>query len=150
MNEIRVLLRPPTDRGRLYPRYVAEAHTLAVESRVARQWPYGINVDAMLICDLDEDRVLANLDLHYDRRLWPRDARVRWPELAPASDLVFEEATARQKNFGSRVDVTTDSTRRIVDIRVDSHEVNGMAALSDDCVVLLHDSNLAGFVVRVA
>jgi hypothetical protein len=73
MSSIKVSVPPPTEAGRLYPRYVKDARILAVESTVARPWPFGVNIDGTRICDLDEWRVLANFDVHWPRSRWKRE-----------------------------------------------------------------------------
>lgn len=64
MTGIVVVTAPPTIAGRLYPRYVEDAGILAVQSKVMRPWPFGVDIDGRIVFDLDADRTLANFDLH--------------------------------------------------------------------------------------
>ena len=149
MSGIQVSVRPPTNAGRLYTHYDSKAHVLVAGSRETRRWPYGINVDAMLICDLDDERVLANFDLHYDRDRWPTAPDVRWPESARAADLVFDEESVAKKNFPGPVEVRSNQTRSVVEIRLDPRDADETVALSDGCVALLREHELVGFVVKI-
>jgi hypothetical protein len=146
---IRLRFVAPTSRGRLRPRYDARAHILALASSVKRPWPYSINVDAMLICDVDAQRVLAHVDLHYDRARWPRDATVTWPGPAPAADVIFESDALEAQSFPLPVDVRSDPTDRIVSIRVGDCDPDELHALSDDCIAQARNDELVGFVVRL-
>src|SRR5262245_54257999 len=96
---IKVLVRSPSKRGRLYPRYDKEAGILAVESRDPRPWPYGVNIDGSLVFDADGDGLLANFDLHVRADLWQRtSARILvWPPDVKTGDIVFPEETLRTK-----------------------------------------------------
>jgi hypothetical protein len=107
-----------TEAGRLYPRYDDESGIVVAESRVVRDWPYGIDVDGSLICDLDEHHVLANVDLHIPRPHWSRDESVRWPTARASGDLVFLEATVRTKSFGNSVKAISDPAGRVLEIRI--------------------------------
>ena len=75
MGSIKVSVLPPTEAGRLYPRYVKVAHLLSVKSRIARPWPFGVGLNGGMIFDLDERRVLANFELHEMRSMWKREDR---------------------------------------------------------------------------
>ena len=73
---------------------------MAVESRVARPWPFGVNIDGVLVCDLDDWRVLANFDLYIPRRRWKTErAGEETPKIAPPGDLAFTPETVKTKSF---------------------------------------------------
>jgi hypothetical protein len=76
MKGITVLVQKATEGGRLYPRYDRESGILAVESEQPRPWPYGMDIDGCLVFDVDEQRILANFDLHVGMSLWRRDLEV--------------------------------------------------------------------------
>lgn len=138
-----------TEAGRLYPRYDDESGIVAVESRVARDWPYGIDVGGSLICDLDTDHVLANFDLHIPRQHWSRGESVRWPNAQQAGNLVFQEATVRTKSFDATVEAIADPALRLLEIRIGDMEPHEAWALSETCVALASGDELAGFVLKL-
>lgn len=59
MTGIVVVTAPPTIAGRLYPRYVEGAGILAVQSKVMRPWPFGVDIDGRIVFDLDAERTVA-------------------------------------------------------------------------------------------
>src|SRR5947208_2842602 len=96
---IRVLVQPPTKRGRLYPRYDEDAGILVLESREPRALPYGLDIDGVIVFDIDESRVLANLDLHIRADLWERASTAFWPNEVNSGDLAFPDETLKTKSF---------------------------------------------------
>lgn len=147
MSGIHVDFTPPTAAGRLYPRYDVEAGIVAVESRIARPWPYGVDVDGTLICDLDEDRVLANFDLLVPVESWSEAGGLHWPIRAREVDLVFDTDTVERKSFSSPVEAFTDPDRRLLDIRIGTVEPQEAWVLSEGCVALTRGDELVGFIV---
>jgi hypothetical protein len=97
---------------------------------------------------LDQDGVLANIDLHALSDRWSRVARVPWPNDAEAADLVFDAETISAKGFGVPVDARSDPEGRLLEIRVGTLEHTAAWTLSPECVALVHDNDLVGFVVR--
>lgn len=144
MSAIKIATRPPTSAGRLYPRYERGAKLIALESRVARRWPHGVNVDGTLVFDLDEERVLANLDIHVPRDQWMENRDVAWPGPASKADIVFDEATVETKAFTLPVEVLTDSGRRVVEVVIGARGPAERWELSESCYALTRGDALVG------
>jgi hypothetical protein len=145
---IMVSVAPPSDRGRLYPRYVEDAGILAVESKVKRPWPFGVDLDARIIFDLDEQRVLANFDLHWRKSRWKRDIGVEPLPSAPPGDLVFALETISAKSFSLPMQVRINPQSRVLRIEFGMNRPDRSVALSDSCIAFLSASELIGFAIE--
>ena len=148
VSAIRVYIGPPTKAGRLYPRYDKESGILAVESSVAREWRYGLDIDGRLVFDLDNDRLLANFDLHIPKERWVRDLALSWPATVPLGNLIFTSETIAQQSVHSSLRVRSDPNLQQVQIDIGSNEADAKIALSERCIALLARNELAGFLVK--
>jgi hypothetical protein len=145
---IHVQLRQLTPGGALYPRYVEDAGILAVESRVARDWPYGIDIDGLIVFDIDADRVLANFDLHIAKRYWKVAPPERRPRPARTASLEFARDSIEHKSFHLPLRVRTDATRSFALIEIGDLRSEGVwAALSEYCMVRVDSDCLTGLFV---
>lgn len=149
--ELRVEVRAPSENGRLWPRYVVDSGILVLESRVLRPWPYGVNVDNVVICDLDADRVLANVDIQAKRRVWRRVSPFpEGPTAAERGDLALSVGTIKHRFFHPPVDVRSNYDRSRVLVWFSSRRKASRAIeLSPRCFALLHDDCLLGFYVTL-
>jgi len=148
MNAITVEIGPKTDLGRLYPRYDDSAGILAVESKFERPWAFGVDIDGRIIFDIDERRVLANLDLHIPKKRWKKEARKRPPERCCFGDLIFSQKTIKIKSFSLPLMVSSDELCREVHIQFGSSTPDRAVGLSSSCLALLYQNELVGFFVR--
>jgi hypothetical protein len=150
MDAIRVGLKVPTERGRLYPRYDPEANLLEVGTNLPRKCPFGVDVDGSVIFDIDENRILANFDLLIPRSLWEV---VRFlPAYSPArsADLEFSEETLRIKSFHLPLAVHTTEDRMQAQILLGpTSNALVVVGLSDSCLALLNGDRLVGFRVSL-
>ena len=149
MTTIRVIAEPPTSAGRLYPRYDQEAGILAVESPVARLWMFGVDIDGRIIFDLDEHRVLANVDLHFPKHRWVRDLDHGLPTAAPPGDIVFAPETVAYKSFSQPLRVRTDDKGQRLRIELGDKKPDRAIALSESCIALLAGHELVGFMMEL-
>jgi hypothetical protein len=147
VNAIRVDIRPPTTAGRLYPRYDAESRILAVESSVQREWPFGIDIDGVLVFDLDEQHCLANVDLHVPKNRWVRDLGAEVTLISRPGDLIFLPEALAQKSFNLPIRVRTNKQAQRIRIEIGATKADRAIALSESCAALLAGNNLAGFVI---
>lgn len=148
MSRITVAVRAPTPAGRLYPRYDPETNYLIMESKVARPWVEGFDIDALITLDLDKDLVLANADLHMPMRSWKRGLRHIFDWSAPAQDLAFTRSTLDQPEIDLPVRCTADVDRQIVHIEIGTTLHDRAISLSERCLALLKEDQLVGFVAR--
>lgn len=145
---IRVMPRQPTVRGRLYPRYDRDAGILIAESRVPREWPYGVNVDGNLIMDIDADRILANFDLHIPAHRWKVSTLPTMRHREGDADLEFLPETIETQSYDLGMSVTTNHTRSLVFIAFGpSLETCNCFGLSERCMFFTRDDELMGFLV---
>ena len=122
---------------------------LVVESEIERPWPFAVDVDGNLVFDLDEQRVLANFDLHIPNKLWAKGLPAHLPHIAPPGDLVFSLEAVRQKSFSFPLRVATDSRGQRVLIEFMNIGFDSVVGLSDACIGLVLGHELAGFVVTL-
>ncbi|MGH8174772.1 MAG: hypothetical protein ACREV5_00750 [Steroidobacter sp.] len=146
---ISVNVKPPTKAGRLYPRYDEESGILAVESSVQRDWLFGIDIDGTLVFDLDEQRVLANFDLHIPKDRWERDLGPDATLISRPGDLMLTPESIAQKSFNLPIRVRTDSQAQRLRIEIGVAKADHAVALSESCVALLARNDLVGFVIRI-
>lgn len=149
MNGIEVVTRSPTPAGRLLPRYDEVANILVLESPEQREWPYGIDVDGRIIFDIDDERVLANCDLHIGRDRWESDAGMDWPSDAQAGDILFSLAAVETKTFSLPLRVTLDRAQRRVRIEIGTLSPDRFVALAERCIACISKGQLAGFFVQL-
>lgn len=148
MRGIVVVVAPPTIAGRLYPRYVQDVGILAVESKVTRPWPFGVDIDGRLVFDLDEQQILANFDLHIPRNRWTKDLGKARLVSGPPGDLVFSRETLDIKSFSLDIKLRTDDALRRLRISIGTKEFGRAVALSEKCMALLAGDELVGFDIQ--
>lgn len=148
MTGIVVSVLPPTNLGRLYPRYDEGAGILIVESRIQRPWPFGVDIDGGIVFDLDGQRLLANFDLHIPKSRWKVDLEDEIPRIATPGNLVFTHAATAIKSFSLPLRVRTNSFRRRVRIEIGESHPDREIALSSSCTALLSAGELVGFTVK--
>lgn len=142
--------REPTEKGALYPRYVKDAEILAVQSRVPRDWPFGVDIDGRLIFDIDADRILANFDLHIPKRYWIVQSRADEPRACQEASLEFTGSALEYKSFSLPLQVRTDAARSYALIEFDKLIPHGRwLALSEKCLARVDVDCLTGFFVRL-
>jgi hypothetical protein len=98
--------------------------------------------------DLDENLVLANIDLHIPMRSWERSLQRTFDWSAPAGDLAVARGVLDEPEINIPVACTTDPDRRIVHISIGSTPHDRTVALSEKCLALLSGEDLVGFVAR--
>lgn len=145
---IAVSVAPPTDRGRLYPRYDESAGILAIESRFERPWPFGVDIDGRVIFDIDEDGLLANVDLHVPKARWKKDLKDDVAIVAPAGDLIFSRETIAKKSFSFPLGMRADPGLRRLRIEFGTERLDRAIALSGSCIALLSAGELIGFAIK--
>jgi len=149
MSGIKVYVLPPTEAGRLYPYYDKEVDVLVVCSHFARPWPFGFDIDTDVIFDLDEWRVLANIDMRIPRREWKTEGfGADAPMIAPPGDLAFTPETVEARSFSLPLAVRTDVQTGRVSIRFSTLRPDRVVSLSPVCIAFLRQDELLGFDVR--
>ena len=149
MKSIRIAVVPAKPENELAVRYVREANTLAAESASTKPWLYGVDINSTVIFDLDEDRVLVNIDVHAARPRWRRTRGGSWPENARAGCLMFARSAVKHKSFNIPLRLDYDGSAGILHLRIGEPRAHTMAVrLSDRCVALAADGELLGFVYR--
>jgi hypothetical protein len=146
MKAISVELRPPSRPGRLWPKYDREAGVIEVASEVAREWPYGVNIGASIVFDIDANMILANFDVLIPRKRWRKQADPKKPLHARDADLKFSHETLKQKSFSFPLVVSSDREgKRVVVAFQDSAADAPAVALSDRCFAYVRAGELLGF-----
>lgn len=148
MTGIMVSVSPPTNRGRLYPRYDEATGILVAESRVERPWPFGVDIDGRIVFDLDDQRVLANFDLHVPKNRWKKDLEEEVPAIAPPGDLVFASEATAIRSFSLPLRVRADPLSRRLRIEFGTGQPDRAVALSASCTALLSAGELVGFAIK--
>lgn len=144
MNGVPVIVRPPTQAGRLYPRYSNGIGIFELESSVPRPCPYGVTIDGTLILDFDENRILAGVELVAPMSAWKGRETVRRPSGGPG-DLALGEGMSADMSHDWPVVVSKDVQRDMARIGFGSPDFNRAVALSDRASALLQDDLLTGF-----
>lgn len=148
MTSVKVSTGPPTEGGRLHPRYDRESDILTVTSATPRDWQFGVNIGGNIVFDLDAKRQLANFDIHVASRLWKRGAVRRWPEQAAAGTIVFSKETIERKSLNMPLRLLYDEHRGVLNIMFGTQQADRELELSNDCIALLSANELVGFLVR--
>lgn len=142
---IGVLVTPPTNQGRLYPRYNEDARVLAVESKFKRPWPFGVDIDGRLVFDLDENLLLANFDLHIPKHRWDKYLSDDVETIARPGNLVFTQEAIDTKSFNFPLRVRIDARSSFVRIEFGAVDPDRTVALSKSCIALISINQLVGF-----
>lgn len=148
MTGISVEVRPATPEGRLYPRYDEESRIVVVESRMPRNWPFGVDVDGRIVFDLDERRVLANFDIHIPRNRWDKSLDEVLPTSVQSGDLAFTKQAIEQKSFHIPLRARCDQSSTVLRLEFGDAGVDRKIQLSDRCVALLNGNELIGFIIE--
>ena len=148
MKGISVSVAPATEQGRLYPRYAEDVGFLVIESRFERPWPFGVDIDGRVVFDIDENRILSNVDLHIPKARWKRDLGDDVPSVAPLGDLIFSQEAIKTKSFSLPLRVRADARVRRVRIEFGTEAPDRFIALSGLCIALLSGAELVGFAIN--
>lgn len=148
MTGVGVSIGPPTEGGRLHPRYDVESDILEVTAETPRDWPYGVDIDGNIVFDLDARRHLANFDIHIGRRLWKRGSVRRWPEKAAVGTIVFSKETIEQKSLNMRLRLVYDEEQGVLQVMLGDRQPDRELELSKECIALLSRDELVGFLLR--
>lgn len=150
MQNIQIEILPQTEENKLYPQYDHDAQILEVSSKSQRPWPYGVDIDGVIIFDLDANRVLANFDLLIPKRLWREVPEIKPQSSMRRGDLVFSTNSIRQKSFHLPIKVTTDSMGSLIVIHFGeaSSKISAIS-LSERCFALVDENVLFGFFIRL-
>lgn len=148
---IHVVLRPRVIGSGLWPRYDGDAGIIEVASDVPREWPYGVNVGASVVFDLDAARVLANFDVLLPKKRWRQRPDPGKPHAAREVELVFSSETLHSKSLSLPVVVSSDGARRHAVVAFHEHATEAMAAaLSERCFAYVDGESLLGFYLDLA
>jgi hypothetical protein len=144
MSGVPVTVGPPTDAGRLFPRYKNSIGILTLESGSHGVCPHGVNIDNSIILDFDEDRVLVGVELIAPMSAWKGKARVA-PPFGKTGDIRLGGGLSTRVHYDWPVMVSKDVQRDMALITFGDSEFNRAVALSAKVSALLHDEHLIGF-----
>lgn len=148
MDEIHVQLLPPTERGRLYPQYHNAIKILNARSPIERKWPYGINIDGLLILDIDSDRILANFELLLPMSKWKSAKLPAIPQASRRADLQIGLDSIAHKYFDLPIVVEGYDSKAYATIAFGEGEGKPeWIALSKQCLAQVDGDRLLGFFV---
>lgn len=142
---IEVLVRPATSEGRLFPSYDGDSGILSATSSVDRPWMKGADIDGSVLFDVDEHRVLTNIDVLIPKAKWKSTRAAVRPLGSINGDLIFSEQTLATKSFSLPITVDASADKSQVVVRFGRMPYTETVALSDDCIGLLHGNTLSGF-----
>ena len=116
---ISVKCTKPTSNLGLLPTYDDEAQVLCVGDPLApTDWPFGIDVNGLLICDCDYEKRLVNFDLLISRKLW-KHGPIEPPTLnTPLQGLIITENALHLKSFHLPLSVLFDQTNMVLKITI--------------------------------
>jgi hypothetical protein len=73
IDKVEVTITAPCVEGALYPHYDTETDYVTLGSIVPQQWPFGVNIDNLIILDFNAQRILASVEILVPRELWSND-----------------------------------------------------------------------------
>ncbi len=150
MSGLAVETRAPSEKSMLVPSYDDESNILTIESPVERPWPFGVNIDGLVLLDLDDERVLAAVELLIPRSRWKKvDALPTWPLFKKRSDLILKPDVVATKMHRLPVSVVADKLGKDVLISFGSLEPDHWVHLADNALAAIRDGELQGFRIRL-
>lgn len=150
MSGLAVETRAPSAKARLVPSYDEESNVLTIESPIVRPWPFGVNIDGLVLLDLDDERVLSAVELLIPRSRWRKvDALPAWPFFKKRSDLILKPDVVATKMHRLPVSVVADKFGKDVLISFGSLEPDHWVQLADNALAAIRDGELQGFRVRL-
>jgi hypothetical protein len=155
MQDALSVLRIPlqdTRRG-FVPRFDLDDLGLVLESAREMNWPHGATIDGIITLDLDEDRTLANVELMWPRRRWPRGEEAV-PAKSPGLFALRLPALSTDTLSDSLgIDVAQSNTTlliKIVDRSLEGYwDAEETLSVGDDVSALVKDEALVGFVITL-
>ena len=150
MSGLAVETRAPSAKARLVPSYDDESNVLTIESPVDRPWSFGVNIDGLVLLDLDDERVLAAVELLIPRSRWKKvDELPTLPILKKQCDLLLKPDVVAKKLHRLPVTVLVDKSGRDVLISFSSQEPDHWLQLADNALASIKNGELQGFRVRL-
>ena len=142
--EIKVVLVPPTPYGRLHPRYYDDANMLVAEAELPQDnWPNGITIDMLVVCDADATGRVINIDIMAAKSGWEVSELPGRPAKQLVADLQLAESTLAHRFFTEEVDVLTNPgrTRVLVNFAPRTDAAIGVV-LSDRALAIVEHNQL--------
>jgi hypothetical protein len=133
------------------PSYDEESNVLTIESPVERPWPFGVNIDGLVLLELDDERVLAAVELLILRVRWKKvDALPTWPIFKKRCDLILKPDVVAAKMHRLPVTVLADKSGTDVLISFGTPEPDHWIQLAENALAAIRDGELHGLRVRLS
>jgi hypothetical protein len=143
------MVRPATEKGRLYPRYESEIDILMLESRIFRRWDLGLNVWNSIILDLDLTGIPVSIEILFPKAILVGDIDHDMPILAPPGDLMFTPEAIAQSSFDIPVRARANRAFTTVALEIGDAKADRLVGLSNTCVAMIADGHLVGFAIKL-
>ena len=151
MKEVTISIGKPSYLGELYPKYDRQAHILEIGSQIVRPWPYGIDINAGIIFDIDENYMLANIDLLRRKSLWQRVSKLLRPSVYTPGVILLTPESIKHKSFHVQFTVTTNqNTSQVLISFGEESSATSWIELSSKCFAKVERDQLKGFFIELS
>ena len=153
MDNLAVKILPSSEEGALYPRHDSESDYVTLDSRISQEWPFGINIDNLIILDFNSKRILSSVEVLKPRRLWKKASVESIDAKRQSGCLALADDNPKKSRFfmPEEINVVLDIDRTIAQL-VFGALVPPLVAvrLSPKCEAIVSSGNLVGFVFRIS
>lgn len=137
-------------RGSLVPHYDSETDYVTLDSPVAREWPFGVNFDNLVILDFDVDKILASVEILVPRKKWKK-TKIKAANADVSGCLALPgEPPTTQFVVPDNVSIGLDPDTNLAQIALS--KIPGGAEvvrLSTKCSALVSNKRLLGFTFNI-
>ena len=152
-SSIRVQAVAPSESRRLTTTYHADIGILVAERSELCAAPFGINIDAMLILDMDVDKHLVTIEVISHRSGWKvKPVLMRlWDREAQPKDLEVLDLDQATREIDEPIEISTSEDRSVVHVELHSSDTpSRQVSLGPDCHALIDRGVLLGFLFRLS
>lgn len=151
MDALTIALKKSTNEGRIYDMTdpLVQKALIFLQSRNRRNIVYKILINNEVIIEMDDNKLLYDVEIQFPRRVWKVESTVNIPTNIEEADITFPNINKASEFYDLPVKVVTDSSYSVAKVIFGECEDSSRSiSLSNHCFALLCEKRLAGFFIN--
>lgn len=151
MDALTIALKKSTNEGRIYDMTDPQVQKALIflQSRNRRNIVYKILINNEVIIEMDDNKLLYDVEIQFPRRVWKVESTVSIPTNIEEADITFPNINKASEFYDLPVKVVTDSSYSVAKVIFGECEDSLRSiSLSNHCFALLCKKRLAGFFIN--
>lgn len=141
---IEVSVVPADAQTAIHIRIDPQSQMMIAQSANESPWPYGINIDNLLILDFNADKILSSFELMLPTTMWPEGNLSKLTQIGEGA-LKLRGDVDTSRYIEENVLVKVNKQTNLVELRLGNGAGGSLVQLSNQCYAILNGDNLVGF-----